>query len=90
MLLSFRPGPSASAYRESDPHCPPLAVGEGIQRCRAVPSVFVKNKARSAMTICITLTAIIYLYGTLGIYNFEAGIKIFIVLVTPCGWLLPH
>lgn len=37
--------------------------------------ILAKNRARSAMTIYISITAIIYLYGTLGIFNFEYGVN---------------
>lgn len=50
-----------------------LRLVRGFKGAERFLSVFVKNKARSAMTIYVTITAIIYLYGTLGIYNFEAG-----------------
>ncbi len=37
--------------------------------------IFAKNRARSAMTIYLIFTTLIYFYGTLGVYNFEVGIN---------------
>ncbi|HEX2938727.1 MAG TPA: potassium channel family protein [Ruminiclostridium sp.] len=47
----------------------------GMRGAEKFIGIFAKNKARSAMSIYIVITTIIYLYGTLGIYNFEEGIN---------------
>lgn len=52
-----------------------LRLIRGIKGVEKLFTVFAKNKARSAMSIYILLTTIIYTYGTLGIYNFEEGIN---------------
>lgn len=45
----------------------------GFRGAEKFIKIFAKNRARSAMTLYIIFTAIIYLYGTLGVYNFEVG-----------------
>lgn len=47
----------------------------GFRGAEKFINIFAKTRARSAMTIYIIITTIIYFYGTLGIYNFEAGIN---------------
>jgi voltage-gated potassium channel len=47
----------------------------GVKGAERFIDIFAKNKARSAMSIYIAITTIIYFYGTLGIYNFEAGVN---------------
>lgn len=52
-----------------------LRLIRGIKGAERFLTFFVKNKARSAMTIYIIITTAIYFYGTLGIYNFESGVN---------------
>lgn len=52
-----------------------LRLVRGMKGAERFMKIFAKNKARSAMSIYITITALIYIYGTLGIYNFEAGVN---------------
>jgi voltage-gated potassium channel len=52
-----------------------LRLVRGIKGAEKFVDVFAKNKARSAMSIYIVITTVIYFYGTLGIYNFEEGIN---------------
>lgn len=47
----------------------------GFKGAERFVSIFMKNRARSAMSIYILVTTIIYIYGTLGIYNFEYGVN---------------
>lgn len=47
----------------------------GFKGAERFISIFMKNRARSAMSIYILVTAVIYIYGTLGIYNFEYGVN---------------
>jgi Ion channel. len=52
-----------------------LRLVRGVRGAERFLSIFMKNKARSAMTIYLTITTLIYFYGTLGIYNFESGVN---------------
>jgi voltage-gated potassium channel len=52
-----------------------LRLVRGMRGAERFISIFTKNKARSVMSIYIVITTIIYFYGTLGIYNFEADIN---------------
>lgn len=52
-----------------------LRLVRGIKGAERFVDIFAKNKARSAMSIYIVITTMIYFYGTLGIYNFEEGIN---------------
>jgi voltage-gated potassium channel len=52
-----------------------LRLARGLKGTERLVSIFAKNRARSAMSIYIIITTFIYLYGTIGIYNFEEGIN---------------
>lgn len=52
-----------------------LRLIRGIRGAEKFVRFFTKNRARSAMSIYLIITTLIYLYGTLGIYNFEQGIN---------------
>lgn len=52
-----------------------LRLVRGFKGAERFVSIFLKNRARSAMSIYILVTAVIYIYGTLGIYNFEYGVN---------------
>lgn len=52
-----------------------LRLVRGFKGAERFLSIFMKNRARSAMSIYLVITGVIYLYGTLGIYNFECGVN---------------
>ena len=50
-----------------------LRLTRGFKGISRFLEIFAKNKARSIMTIYLSITLIIYFYCTLGIYTFEIG-----------------
>lgn len=52
-----------------------LRLVRGIKGAERFIGIFAKNRARSALSIYMAMTLIIYFYGTLGIYNFEEGVN---------------
>lgn len=50
-----------------------LRLVRGFRGARKLIRLFAKNRARSVFSIYMIITAAIYFYGALGIYNFELG-----------------
>lgn len=47
----------------------------GFRGAERFIKIFTKSRARSAMSLYIVITILIYFYGTIGVYNFEVGIN---------------
>lgn len=52
-----------------------LKLFRGIKGSKSFLGVFLKNPARSALTVYLTLTGIVYFYCSLGLYTYEYGIN---------------
>lgn len=52
-----------------------LKLLRGIKGTKSVFGMFLKNPARSAITVYLTLTGIVYFYCSLGLYTYESGVN---------------
>ena len=52
-----------------------LRLLRGMKGSSTILKVFLKNPARSALTVYLSLTSIIYFYCSLGIYTYEFGVN---------------
>ncbi len=52
-----------------------LELLKGLRAMRPLMSFFFKNKARSALTIYLSITSLIYIYSSLGIYALESDVN---------------
>ncbi len=52
-----------------------LRIVRSVKTIRPITKFFLGNPARSALSIYLGLTAVVFFYSALGIYNFERGIN---------------